>query len=295
MLRPRKTKGFTLLEMLISLSILSIVLMLASKGIITVLRMHRTQEAVTLTQTKLRLVSEVLSQEIRGAILGGLADSPYPASETSLSFALIDGGIGYPVTSLSNSKVEIVASSLPTSVLKKNDNIMVTNQDGDAFITSVKKISGNSKFEISFDNCTTGVAYTSNSLLYKIKSIGFNYNPITETLNYRIKGLPQQPVAHGIKDFKLSYIYEKDDGTTVVQATPIISGGIPQKIGTISGQNVKLVRLGLDITAEAKDAAEHVISRSYSSQIGLVDATVGAGKNVESNQFVKVKGIKVCN
>lgn len=295
MYRPRKIKGFTLLEMLISLSILSIVLMLASKGIITVLRMHRTQEAVTLTQTKLRLVSEVLSQEIRGAILGGLADSPYPASETSLSFALIDGGVGYPVTALSNNKVSIVASSLPPSVLKRNDSIMVTNSDGDAFIARVGNINGNGQFDISFNNCATGVAFTSNSLLYKIKSIGFNYNPITETLNYRISGSPQQPVAHGIKDFKLLYIYEKDDGSIVTQTSPIMVAGIPQKFGTIGGQSVNLVRLGLDITAEAKDAAEHTISRSYTSQIGLVDATVGAGRNVESEQFVKVKGIKVCN
>ena len=121
--------------------------MLASKGIITVLRMHRTQEAVTLTQTKLRLVSEVLSQEIRGAILGGLANSPYQASDTSLSFALIDGGVGYPVTALSNNKVKIVASNLDSSVLKKNDNIMVTNQDGDAFIAKVNNISGNQQLK----------------------------------------------------------------------------------------------------------------------------------------------------
>ncbi len=295
MYRLRRKKGFTLLEMLISLSILSIVLMLASKGIITVLRMHRTQEAVTLTQTKLRLVSEVLSQEIRGAILGGLANSPYPASETSLSFALIDGGVGYPVTSLSNNKVKIVASNLPNSVMQINDDIMVTNQNGDAFIAKVTGISGSGQFEISFNNCQTNVAYTSNTLLFKVKSIGFNFNPITETLNYKISNQAQQPVAHGIKDFKLSYIYEKEDGSTITQAGPIMLAGIPQKTGMIGGQAAKLVRLGLDMTAEAKDAAEHTISRSYSSQIGLVDATVGAGKNVDSSQFVKVKGIKVCN
>ena len=114
-------------------------------------------------------------------------------------------------------------------------------------------------------------------------------------MNYKISGSAQQPVALGIKDFKLSYIYEKNDGSTITRAAPIILAGIPQKIGKIAGEDVNLVRLGLDITAEAKDAAEHTISRSYTSQIGLVDATVDGGKNVNSSQFVKVKGIKVCN
>ena len=294
-MQRKRLSAFTLLEMLISLSILSIVLLLASQGILMVLRMHRTQEAVTLTQTKLRLVSEVLAQEIRGAILGGLADSPYPAGSTGLSFALIDGGVGYPVTSLTNNKVKIVARNLPNSALKKDDYIMVTNREGDAFISKVSAVHGSGQYNVSFAGCNTGVSYTPNTLLFKVRSIGFNYNPITKTLNYKIAGMPQEPVAHDIANFKISYIYEKNDGSTIRQNSPIMISGIPQKIGKIAGEDVNLVRLRLDITAEAKDAADHVISRSYSSQIGLVDATVDGGKNVDNSQFVKVKGIKVCN
>jgi len=294
-MRANKRKAFTLMEMLIALTILSLVLMLASKGIITVLRMHRTQEATTLTQTKIRRVSEVISQEVRGAILGGLADSPYPASDTSLSFALINGGAGYPVTAISSGAVEIVAQNLAAGDLQVGDNIMVTNKNGDSFIASINAINGTVKHTISFNNCVTGVSYTPNSLLYKVKSIGYNYNPITKTLNYKIANQAQQPVAFDISNFQISYIYSKSDGTTITLNSPLLAAGIPQKYGQIAGDDVSLVRLKLDMTAEAKDAAEHTISRSYSSQIGLVDTTVGAGKNVDNSEFVKVKGIKVCN
>ena len=294
-MRANKRKAFTLMEMLIALTILSLVLMLASKGIITVLRMHRTQEATTLTQTKIRRVSEVISQEVRSAILGGLADSPYPASDTSLSFALIDGGVGYPVTAISSGAVEIVAQNLAVGDLQAGDSIMVTNKDGDSFVASINAVNGTVKHTISFNNCTTGVSYTPNSLLYKVKSIGYNYNPITKTLNYKIANQAQQPVAFDISNFQISYIYLKADGTTITLNSPLLVSGVPQKYGQIAGDDVSLVRLKLDMTAEAKDAAEHTISRSYSSQIGLVDTTVGAGKNVNNSQFVKVKGIKVCN
>ncbi len=262
--------GFTLIEMLIALGILSIVLMLASQGILMVLRMHRTQ-------------------------LGGLSESPYPATSTSLSFALIDGGVGYPVTAMASNAVQIVAPSLLASDLQAGDSIMVTNQDGASFIATVNSIGGNISYTINFNNCSTGVNYTANSLLYKVKPIGYNYNQITKTLNYQIANQAQQPVANDISAFKIAYVYELADGTTVNQNNPIIANGIPQKFGQIAGQDASLVRLRLDITAEGKDAAEHTISKSYSSQIGLVDTTVGAGKNVETSQFVKVNGIKVCN
>ena len=288
-------KAFTLIEMLIALTILSLVLMLASQGILTVLRMHRTQEATTLTQTKIRRVSEVISQEVRGAILGGLADSPYPASSTSLSFALINGGAGYPVTAISSGSVQIVAQNLAAADLQAGDSIMVTNKDGDSFIATVNAVNGSVQHTISFNNCMTGVNYTANSLLYKVKSIGYNFDPITKTLNYKIANQAQQPVAFDISNFQISYIYGKPDGTTVALNSPLMVAGVPQKYGQIAGDDVSLLRLKLDMTAEAKDAAEHTISRSYSSQIGLVDATVGAGKNVDNSQFVKVKGIKVCN
>lgn len=295
MQKNRKNFGFTLIEMLIALGILSIVLMLASQGILTVLRMHRTQEALAYTQTKTRLVSEVLAQEIRGAILGGLSELPYPATGTSLSFALIDGGVGYPVTALSSNLVKIVAPSLVGSDLQAGDSIMVTNEDGAAFIATVNSVNGNISYTVGFNNCNTGVNFTSNSLLYKVKPIGYSYDPNTKILNYQIANQAQQPVAHDISDFKISYVYQQSDGTTVNQNNPIIVNGVPQKFGQIAGLDASLVRLRLDITAEGKDASNHTISRSYSSQIGLVDTTVGSGKNIDTNQFVQVNGIRVCN
>src|SRR5690554_5365804 len=91
-------RGMTLVEMLIAMAILAVVLVITSSGIIQSLQVNRLAEDAANTQSKLRRISEVVSQELRSAVMGGLTDYPVQSGESSVSFALMSGDGGLPVT-----------------------------------------------------------------------------------------------------------------------------------------------------------------------------------------------------
>src|SRR5690606_17110828 len=93
----RKSSGLSLIEVLIALFVLGIVAAIATTGVINGLRVQSVNEASTAVQAKLRRITEVFTQELRSAVLGGVTNQPYDSGSASISFLLLDGGAGYQV------------------------------------------------------------------------------------------------------------------------------------------------------------------------------------------------------
>src|SRR5690606_5790547 len=95
--RASRTTGMTLIETLVALFVSGIVATIATTGVVNVLRVQAVNEAATSAPAKLRRVTEVLTQELRSAVLGGVTNAPYASNNTQISFLLLDGGAGYQV------------------------------------------------------------------------------------------------------------------------------------------------------------------------------------------------------
>ena len=90
-------RGFTLVELLLALAILATLLAVAYGGVIQFMQSRSDLDAAINAQAKLRRIVEVFTQDLRSAVFGGLSATPYPSGNASISFALIEGGAGYPV------------------------------------------------------------------------------------------------------------------------------------------------------------------------------------------------------
>jgi len=93
----RGKQGFTLIEIVVSLGILSLLLGITYKSIVGFMQLRQHQDAITATQAKLRRVIEVFTQELRSSVFGAIIDEPYESGDRAVSFALLKGNSGFKV------------------------------------------------------------------------------------------------------------------------------------------------------------------------------------------------------
>lgn len=125
----RRARGFTLIEILVALAVLITLTAIAYNGLIQSLQTQSDQEAVTSAQAKLRRVMEVITQDLRSAIFGGIINQPYTPTAQAVSIGLIDGGAGYPVVNKQDYYADILSSATTTSALgiSASDQLLMVN------------------------------------------------------------------------------------------------------------------------------------------------------------------------
>jgi prepilin-type N-terminal cleavage/methylation domain-containing protein len=278
----RKTSGFTMVELLIALAILATVIAVVSLTISTTLSAHRTSEDITSSQAKLRRVTEVFSQELREAVLGGISNQPYASSSTSISFSLLDGGAGYTVlphdsgnnNSFKNAaNVKIVAPVTDDEELElEGGQALMVNASGDAIIFNVdntQKVGGANSVEVNVvhPGCANTIDYTANTLLFKVRTIGYDYDSDSKTLFAQEGNSAARPMAFNLGTFQIDYVYVESDGTPVVRSTPLVDDDdAPIREGVIDGSSVTLKRLQLVLGTEKGNG---FAERTYTSQVDL--------------------------
>ena len=281
----KREAGFTLLEMLIALGILGIIFALVSNGLVSAMQVNRTHEAATASQAKLRRVTEVFTQELRSAVLGGISNQPYPSSDKSISFLLLDGGAGYQVLPHSSgnnasfvnaNRVQIAAAVSDAADLDLREKYaLLVNPSGQAVffkVTDVNRLGGGGSivFDIEHLGCKNTINFNENMLLFKVRPVGFQFDAADGTLYEWQDGADRLPLAFGLKDLQLSYIYQRADGTTVKKSAPILSSGLPAKSVTDGGGTVTLVRVELALSARG---AGSKVERSYTGQVELAGSS----------------------
>ncbi|SDE57693.1 prepilin-type N-terminal cleavage/methylation domain-containing protein [Thermus arciformis] len=290
-------KGLTLLELLLALAILGTVLALAYGAVVQFMQSRSDLDATVSAQAKLRRIVEVFSQDLRSAVLGGIAATPYPSGRGSISFALLEGGAGYPVLphdSGSNSsfkqaaeaKIVVLASDPDQIGITPGDFVLMVNNAGDGVIlpvTQVNRVGGEpNRWHVVHAGCGNTIDYTPNTLLFRVRTLGFRYDPIGRQLVYREgRGdeVDEVPVAFDLDRFELHYVYEAAFGDTVTDPsgdnyTPSYDFTNPtsappyQVTQGTTGKVYSLRRLSVTLEASFLSRGRR-FSRTYTSQVEL--------------------------
>lgn len=265
----RRMAGFTLVELLVALFIFSIVAALAGSGIVQSLRMQQLNEANTSLQGKLRRITEVISQDLRSTVLGGLANEPYNPTATSISFALADGGQGFQVLQDDyGTTTKRIYSNVAPNV--NGRRALIINGSGEATVQTVSSINGptSGSYGIVHATCTP-VAFAVPTRLFVVESVGYAFDDVSGTLSRATVGGNIEPVAFGLSDFRVEYAYVAANGALQLQSTPFFNGTVPLRIHNISGVDYTLQSIQVTISAEEVVAGGRVVERSYVSQIAM--------------------------
>ncbi len=296
----KKTLGITLTELLIAMTIFSTVIAISSRGIITGLQGHRTQEATSDVQAKLRRVTEIVTQQMRGAVFGSITTEPYDSNANAVSFVLLNGSGGYPVIphdsggnkSFENSaNLQILANVNNADELGlKDKQALMINNVGQAVVFNVGNVQKNGneyKIRVVHPGCGNTIAYTPNTILFgDLSTVGISYDADSRTLFRKTNSGDAVPLAYDISKFQIDYIYRNQTGGFVIEPTPYVdSAGMPLKKTTQSGN--ELVLNSLRMTIEAQDPLKK-ITRSYTNQVDLVDIST-------DRQIRSIRGVTVCD
>lgn len=281
--------GFSLVEMLIALAILGLVLGLTYGAISQGLFVQSNQEAATAAQARLRRITEVFTQEVRSAVLGAVANSPYTSGSSAVSFMLLDGGAGFQVTTIdsASNRLNVVASN--ADIGPAGTQLMLVDAGGQAVLFNVQSNnagSGNTRLVApSAGSCFTGLsasgASNRNALLFRVKTLGLSYDG-SDTLYQRERNGAAQPLAFNLSGVNISYVYRGRNGTLYPLSAPLLESGMPAKNATYSGQAVELVRLQIELRSSG-NALGGTVERSYVSQVEL-----------GSNPSFNIKAVKAC-
>jgi len=283
--RSRYRQGFTLLEALIALAVFGIVATIATTGVVDALRVQATNEAATSAQAKLRRVTEVFTQELRSAVLGGVTDSPYESGAHQISFLLLDGGAGYQVlphdsgnnNSFKNAtNVEIASGATLAEVRADLDDseVLMVNANGDAVILDITNVqqnggSSSARFRLAHPACANTIDFTNNTLIMSVRSLGLSYDTATGDLFQRVGGGAAVPLAFELDDVALEYVYRSEDGDLHVFDAPLVEDGAPARESSVDGEAVTLMRVQLTVAASELSFGGREVTRSYTGQVEL--------------------------
>lgn len=284
-MKMTRQHGFTLLEALIALFVFGIVAAIATTGVVNVLKVQSLNEAVTSSQAKLRRVTEVFTQELRSAVLGGVTNSPYTSGANQISFLLLDGGAGYQVlphdsghnNSFKNANNVDISTSGPLATVKadlEGSQVLMVNANGDAVVLDITNVtqsggSWSNKFNLVHPACSNTIDYTHNTLIMSVRSLGLSYDPVSGNLNQRTGAGAAVPLAFDLDGLDLEYVYQESDGTPHVLTTPLLESGVPVKEGLISSTPVTLMRVQLTVSASEVTTGNRPVTRSYTGQVEM--------------------------
>lgn len=247
--------GMTLIEVLVALAILGLVFILTSSGIVQGLTVNRLQQDATNTQSKLRRITEVVSQELRSAVLGGVADFPVTSDSDGISFVLLSGGGGVtvlprPGADWGNAENTLVHATDSTALqaLVGKPAIMISGS-GDALV--INQVSSATSERVRHPGCKISMDYDPATRLYGIRTIGFTYDSNTQTLYQRIfdsTEVEELPFAFGLTEFSVGYEYTSRDETRLLSA-PYRVDGNPQPTFKDGGDEFELSRLRLTLAS----------------------------------------------
>lgn len=282
---PKLDLGLTLIETLVALLVFGIVATIATTGVVNVLRVQSVNEAATSAQAKLRRVTEVFTQELRSAVLGGVTNSPYTSNGTQISFLLLDGGAGYQVlphdsgnnSSFVNANNVDISSGSSLSDVRgdlQDSEVLMINDNGDAVlldITTVTKSggSGSTKFNLVHPACANTIDFTRNTLIMSVKSLGLSFDATSGDLFQRVGSGDPVPLAFDLEDLVLEYVYQEADGTPHSLATPLQEDGSPARESQIGGEPVTLARVQMTVSAAESSSGGNQVERSYAGQVEM--------------------------
>lgn len=289
--------GLTLVELLLALLILGILTAIAYGGMVQFMQARSDLDASVSAQAKLRRIVEVFTQDLRSAVFGGLASTPYPTGRRSISFALIEGGAGYPVLphdsgnnasfkNATEAKIVVLATSENQIGIASGDYVLMVNANGDGVIlpvTQVNPVGGQpNRWHVVHAGCGNTIDYTPNTLLFRVRTLGFRYDPQTKQLVYREGAGGEVPMAFDLSDFRIGYVYEAASQDVLTDPPEYAydqpTGAPPYQVQN-SGKTYTLRRLALTLSAGFLSRGRNM-DRTYTSLVELASNTQYAVRRI---------------
>lgn len=268
----RRARGFTLIEILVALAVLITLTAIAYNGLIQSLQTQSDQEAVTSAQAKLRRVMEVITQDLRSAIFGGIINQPYTPTAQAVSIGLIDGGAGYPVVNKQDYYADILSSATTTSALgiSASDQLLMVN-GAQSIVLPVSGVAQNgqpSQWRLSHAACRNPLAFApTGTLVFRIRAMGIRYDP-SQNILYTREGGTEQTMAFGITNFRIDYVYSSSSGA--LRTWNFSSGAFPGMTFTDAGTTYALQRLQV-VMETRENSRGRAITRTYTGQVELLN------------------------
>jgi len=269
------------LELLLATALLGLILAMAYAPLVQSLQIRSDQETAASVQARMRRVLEVFTQDLRSAVFGAITNTPYPSSVTSVSFALIEGGAGYPVLphdqggsqsfrTASETKILQMVADQSQVDIQRGDNVLMVNASGQAVllpVTNVNPVGGEpNRWHIVHAGCGNTIDYTPNTLLFRVRTLGFKYRADTRTLLVN-DGL-EMPLAFEISRFRIDYVYRTGSGNEVINPPGYAASGTPAQVFNYEGRLYTLRRLQLVFASEELSRGKKV-ERTYTGQVEL--------------------------
>lgn len=273
--------GFTLVELLVALLIFAIVAVLAGTGIVQSLRLQQSSEAGTALQGKLRRVTEVIGQDVRSILLGGLASYPFASGATSISFSLADGGQGFQVATnefANTDRKQFFANAASAGALgiATGNRVLMTNAAGAGIVYRVTNPAvasvggaGSHRWRLRHATCGSAIAYQSPMHMFVVESVGYAFDAATGTLSRQVANQASQPVAFNLSGFRIEYAYRGTDGTLRYEDAALATGGAVARVAVIGGVDYTLESLRVTVAAEEALSGGNTTTREYVSQIAM--------------------------
>jgi prepilin-type N-terminal cleavage/methylation domain-containing protein len=275
-------QGFTLIEMLISMAIFGVIAFLTFMLVSGALTYNARQQATTAAQGKLRRITEVVSQELRGSVFGGVGNSPYVSGPNQMSLYLLEQGSGYSVQpGGSANSFKVTADTAPTF-----KQVLLLNDKGKAEAYTVTSVTGGGNTWNIQHSCTSTLSDA--TLAFGVNSLGFRLDNSTGTLLLS-EGGQEFPMAFNITQFDLSYIYTTA-GVPERKTSPLLDGVIPVKVKDNGG--VKSILTEIQFTLSTKELGRGEVVRTYTGQVPLL--INGDGSTIGANIF-NFSGVKPCS
>jgi len=250
----RGRNGFTLIEILISLAILSVLLGITYRSVVSFMQLRQQQDAITATQAKLRRVVEVFTQDLRSSVFGAIIDEPYPSNDRAVSFALLKGNSGFKVyttdpAAWKDAYRTFVIAEDPG--VRRGDHVLIVNQDKKAVILKVSGVRqvDTQKWVIRHNSCKNTLDYRSNTLLFGVDLYGVRHDPDRETLILNEEG-DEMPLAFGIREFKVEYLPNK---ASAERLRVTVSAAREYRGRTLSRRYVGVVELSNNATFDIQE------------------------------------------
>lgn len=273
-------RGFSFIELLLALAILIAIMGLAYTAVVQIMRMQLDQEAITSAQTRMRRVVEIMTQDLRSMLYGGLANNPYVSSTSAISFAVLDGGAGYQVLPSGSPSNFQTASSLSVvsfapdaarAGIEPGNRVLMINGTGRGVFLSVASFNNSSGnlWLLTHSGCTNTITFSpGNTLLYRVQAVGYQYNASNRILSRQVNNEPANPVAFNITRFEIRYVYRDGAGAEAINPSGYNSTGSPAQQFSSGGQTYTLHRIGL-VLATTEPSLGRSIERTYTSQVEL--------------------------
>jgi len=281
-----KNKGFTLIEILIALAIFMILIGMVFQTTTHYLQVRAEQDAATTAQAKLRRIVEVLTQDLRSAVLGAITDVPYASDDKNVSFALIDSS-PYNAMPFNADDYYVNVASINPPAFSTSGYALMVNNVGSAVVFRVSAVQnlGSGRWRIRHSGCRNTITYTLNTLVFPIRTMGIHYDAAQKTLVAN-DGINTLPYAFNISDFQVDYVYlDNTSGTTVINPTGFNpTNGPPLKqFGGTTGNRYTLKRLRLTL-ATTETARGKTFTRKLVSNVEL-----------SNNATYNIRGVVPCN